>query len=176
MEDLCQQMALDRCQIMDVLDSDFIARLGLCNNCLPYVVPMFYAYETCGEDLVIYMCSCSRGQKIISMERDPNVMVQVERQVDPKTGGCMSCNCGCSSSYGRQKYGSGCDSSRPTWDSVMASGTAELIDDDREKEKICKKVLERASYMMGARQCDMMNSYTAIRIYVRKVTGRRFSI
>ncbi|MGN6179235.1 MAG: pyridoxamine 5'-phosphate oxidase family protein [Mucilaginibacter sp.] len=60
-----------------LLESHHIGRIGCCNNNMPYVVPVNYAYE----NGIIY-CHSGDGMKIRLMRNNPNICFQVDNIQD----------------------------------------------------------------------------------------------
>ena len=61
-------------ELEDVLKHGIICRLGLCDNNVPYIVPMNYGYS----DGSIYFHSAHSGKKIDLMRKNPNACFEIE--------------------------------------------------------------------------------------------------
>lgn len=106
----------DKEQIFSTVENCAFAHIGMADGNSPYVVAMNFGYERSGDALVLYFHSAHEGRKIDILKANPKVFVQME------------CDTGLKSADGTTpcKYSY-------RFRSVTASGTAEFIEDDKEK-------------------------------------------
>ena len=73
----------DFSEIEKIIESSLICRLGLCNNNIPYVVPLNFGYK----EKVLYFHSAPEGKKIEYIRKNNNVCFEIEGPVKvPVTG------------------------------------------------------------------------------------------
>ena len=113
-----ERQVTDPAEIKRILDTCQILHLGLTDGDQPYVVPMNYGYEFLGEGeeerLVLYIHGARQGYKLDLMKANPKVFVAMECSVQPFDGD-VACRFGTS------------------YESLMGSGTARIIEDPAEK-------------------------------------------
>jgi nitroimidazol reductase NimA-like FMN-containing flavoprotein (pyridoxamine 5'-phosphate oxidase superfamily) len=113
-----ERQVTDPAEIKRILDTCQILHLGLTDGDQPYVVPMNYGYEFLGEGeeerLVLYIHGARQGYKLDLMKTNPKVFVAMECSVQPFEGD-VACRFGTS------------------YESLMGSGTARIIEDPAEK-------------------------------------------
>ena len=107
----------DRNEIIDILDKCSYLHLGLCDGDEPYVVPMNYGY-TMDENgkLDFYLHGAVWGRKLDIMRKNPKIFAEMECDLQPFEGD-VACRYGLS------------------YRSLMARGTAILVEDPEEKMK-----------------------------------------
>ncbi|UCH13086.1 MAG: pyridoxamine 5'-phosphate oxidase family protein [Bacteroidales bacterium] len=64
-------------EIEKIIKSSLICRLGLCNDNVPYVVPLNFGYK----DKVLYFHSAAEGKKIEYIRKNNNVCFEIEGPV-----------------------------------------------------------------------------------------------
>ena len=105
----------DRDEILHILDESKIVHVGLVDEDEPYVIPMNYGYFM-EDGLTIYIHSATKGYKLDLIRKNPKVFLEMECDVVPIEGK-MAC-----------QYGM-------AYRSLMARGTAEIIEDVEEKKQ-----------------------------------------
>ncbi|TAH64928.1 MAG: pyridoxamine 5'-phosphate oxidase family protein [Anaerolineaceae bacterium] len=100
-------------EIESILKRANICRIGLCDDNIPYVVPMNYGYR----DNSLYLHSAKEGRKIDIIRENPNVCFEVETDTELVEGGDIACKWG-------MKF-----------ISVIGYGKARIIDDRNQKKK-----------------------------------------
>ena len=105
----------DRSEIRESLDKCSYLHLGLCDGDEPYVVPMNYGY-TMDENgrLTFYLHGAVWGRKLDIMRKNPKIFAEMECDIQPFEGD-IACRYGVS------------------YRSLMARGTAVILDDPEEK-------------------------------------------
>ncbi|MBI5248527.1 MAG: pyridoxamine 5'-phosphate oxidase family protein, partial [Desulfomonile tiedjei] len=77
-----KQEITDRAILESILDKAEVCRLGLCEDGMPYVVPICFGYE----DNCIYVHSAGEGRKIDIIKRNNNVCFEAEADVEVIAG------------------------------------------------------------------------------------------
>lgn len=101
-------------EILSILDKGKVLHLGLVDGDEPYVVPMNYGYIMEGEKLTVYLHGAKQGRKLDIMKVNPKVFFEIDCDIVPFEGK-TACNYGI------------------TYASVMARGTAVIVEDTEEK-------------------------------------------
>ena len=65
----------DRALISGMLDMAEILHIAVKNEPFPYIVPVNFGYEWCGDELVFYFHSAKTGMKLSLLRADPRVAV-----------------------------------------------------------------------------------------------------
>lgn len=71
---------LNLIQILDVLRPGGVARLGLCQDGQPYVVPLAFQLEARGAQLILHLASPAAGRKMDILRRNARVCLEIEQQ------------------------------------------------------------------------------------------------
>lgn len=109
-----ERQVTDINEIIKILDKSKVLHLGLVDGDEPYVVPMNYGYEFVDGKLVVYLHGARRGRKLDVIRKNPKVFFELECDIVPFEGE-VAC-----------KYGI-------TYASVMARGTAQIVEDPETK-------------------------------------------
>ncbi len=70
----------DKQEIYNILEKSKILRLAMCENELPYIVPLIFAFSQ--DDGVIFFHSSKKGKKIDLIKKNPRVSFQTEIDVE----------------------------------------------------------------------------------------------
>ena len=97
-------------EIIKILDSAKVLRLGLVDGDEAYVVPMNYGYTLENDKLTLWLHGAKRGRKLDLIRANPKVFFEMECGVQPFEGE-IAC-----------KYGI-------EYSSIMGRGKAEIIED-----------------------------------------------
>ena len=103
-----------------LLESQSVGRLAMDNNGQPYIVPLHYLYET-GK---IYFHSKKDGLKISCLIANPQVCFEVDEVISISSG-TIACNF------------------RTNYRSVLAFGTARILEDLAEKAAVTDRLVEK---------------------------------
>ena len=106
----------DKDWIFSTVENCSFAHIGMVDGNKPYVVAMNFGYERLGDTLILYFHSALEGRKIDILKANAQVFVQMECSAHLKIADGTT---PCKYSYRFQ--------------SVMASGTAEFIEDENDK-------------------------------------------
>ena len=69
-------------EIYHLLDKNVICRLGLCEENIPYIVPMYYYYCIENNDMYFYMTSKFTESDVNNIFKNKNVSIEVDSPVD----------------------------------------------------------------------------------------------
>ena len=72
----------DLARITRFLDEAIVCRLALCQDNIPYVVPMNYGYEFSGNTLTLYFHSAKEGKKIDMLKANPLAAFEIDLSLD----------------------------------------------------------------------------------------------
>ena len=145
----------DISEILEIIDKAKILHLGLFDSEFPYVVPLHYGYEYSDNTLVFYLHGAGEGYKLDLIRKDPRVCVQLDTEVTATSGEDVPCN-----------YGS-------DYASVIARGTAEILQDTDEKIKGLKLLMKNQTGRDFEFTDMMASSVAVIKITVSEFTAKR---
>lgn len=145
----------DRAEIIDILDRCSILHLGLVDGDEPYVVPMNYGY-TMDEDgkLAFYLHGATQGRKLDLMRKNPKVFLEMECDITPFEGD-VAC-----------RYGT-------AYKSLMARGTAVLLEDPQEKMEGLSLFMKTQTGKDFEFNEKLVKVVSVIRIDVTEYTAKR---
>jgi len=101
-------------QILAILDTAKVLRLGLAVNNEPYIVPMNYGYIMEDGKLTLYLHSGLKGKKLDMIRMNPRVFIELDCDLTPFESE-KPCQYGLS------------------YSSIMARGEAHIVEDVEEK-------------------------------------------
>lgn len=110
-------------EIRQVLETCKVCRLGLVDDGSPYIVPMNVGYDYDGEKLVLYFHCAKEGRKLKMLRENNQVAFEMDREIGLTEG-----NMPCQYSY--------------RYVSIIGSGRAELIENEKEKAGALAKIME----------------------------------
>ena len=142
----------DESQIRSILDTAQVLHLGLAVDNEPYVVPMNYGY--CYEDgkLVLYLHSAVRGKKLDMIRENPRVFFEIDCDRMPFEGK-LPC-----------QYGM-------VYSSIMARGTATIIEDVEEKKQAMTMLMKTQTEKDFTFEDRLVSIVSVIRIDVSEYTA-----
>lgn len=141
----------DQKEIEDIITRSDICRIALCNDGKPYMVPMNFGYK----DRVLYLHSAHDGEKMDIIKKNPNVCfeMEVDTILVPGPIGC--------------KW-------TMHYKSVIGSGVAEIIKDEKEKAEaldiIMKQYAGDEKFEFLPKVLEMM---CIIKVPVDEMTGKK---
>jgi len=140
----------DEHEIHDVLVTNHICRIAMCDGKTPYLVPVDYGYdESC-----IYFHSAGAGRKIDVLAQNDNVCFEITDSISMVESEIA---CGFSTSYR----------------SVIGFGTASILTEEAEKRRglmtIMRQHTGRSPWEIPA---DRLNGVTVLKIDIDSVTGK----
>ncbi|MBE6922718.1 MAG: pyridoxamine 5'-phosphate oxidase family protein [Ruminococcaceae bacterium] len=104
----------DQQQILAILDTAKVLRLGLAVDNEPYIVPMNYGYIMEDGKLTLYLHSGLKGKKLDMIRMNPRAFIELDCDLTPFEGE-KPCQYGLS------------------YSSIMARGEAHIVEDVEEK-------------------------------------------
>lgn len=145
----------DLIEILKIIDAAKILHLGMMEQEYPYVVPMHFGYEYAGNQLVFYLHCAKEGHKLDVMQENPHVCVELETNVELVSGGDVPC-----------KYGA-------SFASVFGRGKAELVENEQEKIKGLKLLMQNQTQRAFEINEEMAATVAVIKVTVDKFTAKR---
>ena len=141
----------DKSEIWALMEEALVCRIGLCDDGIPYVVPMNFGL---GENCLFLHCA-NEGRKLDILRQNDRVCFEMDLLREIKQGPEA---CGWSARY----------------ESVVGFGKAIFVDDPAEK----RFALDRIMSHYGANgPCaypdDILAKTTVIRIEIERLTGKR---
>ena len=119
----------------------------------PEIVPMYYAYQICGNNVSIIFLSQDLGEKINNMATNPNVSIEIDRVVNVP-------------------FGNGCGNQLQT---VVLDGTAYILQDPNLMNTMMNMIPGMANMKMAnGCGCGMQN-FTIVRVDINQMTGRGYN-
>jgi nitroimidazol reductase NimA-like FMN-containing flavoprotein (pyridoxamine 5'-phosphate oxidase superfamily) len=146
-----EQRISDREALEGILSKANVLRIGLCDNNVPYVVPVSFGYE----ENCIYIHSSPVGKKIDMIRRNNIVCFQTEIGVELVS---KETPCECAVQYR----------------SLIGYGKAHLIEDVLEKTKALNTIMEHY-HGKGSWEYreSLMNRTAVIKIEIDSMEGKR---
>ena len=139
----------DLTEILKIIDAAKILHLGMMEKEYPYVVPMHFGYEYAGSQLVFYLHGAKEGHKLDVMQENPHVCVELV------SGGDVPC-----------KYGA-------FFASVVGRGKAELVENEQEKIKGLKLLMQNQTQRAFEINEEMAATVAVIKVTADKFTAKR---
>ncbi len=140
-------------EIVKILDKAKIAHIGLVDDGMPYVVPMNYGYTLIDGKLTLYLHGATEGRKIDIIRKKPDVFAEIDCDIEAFEGD-IAC-----------RYGI-------TYSSIMAEGTAHILDDIDEKREGLKALMKTQTGKDFEFTDKMVNVVSVIRIDVKEFTAK----
>ena len=140
-------------QILAILDTAKVVRLGLAVDNEPYVVPMNYGYVMEDGKLTMYLHSAVRGKKLDMVQANPKVFFEMDCDLKPFEGN-LPCQYGLS------------------YSSIMGRGTACLVEDVEEKKKAMSILMKTQTGKDFSFEDRLVSIVTVIRVDVAEYTAK----
>lgn len=140
----------DRAEIEDILNRAVVCHLGLCDNGIPYVVPVNYGYA----DGCLYIHSAKEGRKIDILRNNSNVSFTIYTDENLFRSE-MACNW-------TMKYSS-----------VMGTGRASLIEGRTEKEAALRCIMQHYTETNLDFNPAKVDKVVIIKIEIDTLTGKK---
>lgn len=138
--------------IYDILSRCDTIILGLNSDIAPYVLPMTFGCSIKNDHITIYFHSAMGGRKWDILNKDPNVCVEAHLyyKTVEENGGITA------------KY-----------ESVIGTGTAELIKDNEEKITAFKYILEHYKHSgFPVESCKGLSNCAVFKVVLSEVSGK----
>ena len=140
----------DPSAIRAIMEEALVCRIGLCDEGMPYVVPMNFGL---GENCLFLHCA-TEGQKLDILRRNDRVCFEMDLLREIKEGPAA---CGWSARY----------------ESVIGFGKAIFVDDPAEKRFALDRIMNHYSTIGPcAYPDDILAKTTVIRIEIERLTGK----
>lgn len=140
--------------ILEIVGRAKILHLGLFDGEFPYIVPMHFGYEFNDGRFVFFLHSAKEGHKLDLIKDNPNVCIEMECDVNLISGGEVPC-----------KYGS-------EYASVIGRGHAELVEDEEEKIKGLKLLMENQTGRCFEIDGKMAESVEVIKVVISDLSAK----
>jgi nitroimidazol reductase NimA-like FMN-containing flavoprotein (pyridoxamine 5'-phosphate oxidase superfamily) len=144
-----KEKTTDRETIDAIIGRASVCRIGLCDEGLPYIVPVCFGYA--GDTL--YLHSALRGRKLDILGR--NSAACFEFDVDVETVPAKSA-CGWSMRYR----------------SVVGFGDASLVEDLEEKRKALDIIVAQYGGQPGEYSASMLEKTAVVKITIQRMTAK----
>lgn len=134
-------------KIEEIMKKAIVCRLAMCENNIPYIVPVCFGYE----DNFLYIHSASKGKKINILKKNPNVCIEIdiEKELFPDEIACK-------------------------WDirysSLIGFGKASFVEDDEEKIKALNIIMKHYSNKHFEFKEEEVKKVTIIKVKIEKMT------
>jgi len=140
----------DRAEIDEIIRSTRIMHLALADNNIPFLVPLFYAYD--GTSL--YFHSASKGSKIEILKKNNNVCFEISIE------------------QGIIEADSACDF-EAKHRTVIGFGKATFVQDDAEKIRVLDQIVSRFTDRKFEYPKANLACATVIRIDIESLKGKK---
>lgn len=141
--------------ITKIIDECKVLSLGLCENNMPYVVPMNFGYEAEGDTITIYLHCSKIGKKLDIIRANPNVCIEMNTEHELISG-----EKGCDFGF---KFAS-----------VIGFGKAEFITDFDEKIHGFRLLMKHQANLPEIELDErIVNATEGIKVTLEKYTGKR---
>lgn len=138
----------------EILNKAIICRLALCDDGVPYIVPLNFGYS----DGYLHFHSATEGRKLEILKKSPRICFEIETDTEPDPGGTP---CAWSMRYR----------------TIIGYGVAEFVDDPGEKlaslNQIVKKFLGKDGFRFTV---ESMAKIVVFRVKITEMTGKQSRI
>jgi len=143
----------DRAEMNEILASSKVMYLGLADQNIPFVVPVFFAYD----GTAIYFHSASAGSKIEILKRNPKVcfVVSIDQGVIESDKACDF------------------EAKHRT---VIGVGSAHFVEDVSAKIKILDKIVALFTNMQFEYPKNNLRATTVVRIDIESIKGKKHGL
>lgn len=136
-----------------ILEKAKVLHLGLVDGDEPYVVPMNYGHVFENGKLTLWLHGAKTGRKLEVMRKNPKVFISMECDIVPFEGE-VACK------YGISYY------------SLMAKGTAEIVEDVEEKKQALSALMKTQTKKDFEFNDRLTEVVSIIRIDVKEYTAK----
>ncbi len=148
-----ERLITDENIVKMILEKSKVLHLGLVDGDEPYVVPMNYGHTFEDGKLTFWLHGAKTGRKLDVMRKNPKVFVSMECDIAPFEGD-VAC-----------KYGI-------TYYSLMAKGTAEIVEDVEEKKQALSTLMKTQTQKDFEFTDKLAEVVGIIRIDVKEYTAK----
>lgn len=141
----------DQSVIESIIKKSKVMRLALCDGNQPYIIPLNFGYV----NSVFYFHSANEGKKLDIIQKNPLVCIEIDAEIGivPDPDG-KACNWGA------------------TFESIIASGKAEIVLDKQEKIKGLDLIMKQYSEDQFEYGDNALNGVTLVKIVISLMTGK----
>ncbi|AGN17041.1 pyridoxamine 5'-phosphate oxidase family protein [Methanobrevibacter sp. AbM4] len=135
--------------IIEIIGRATTVRLGINDKEYPYIVPLSFGYELDGEDIIIYFHGAKKGYKNDLMRKNNKVFVELDNFIEYQLG-----------------------NNDPTtiYQSVMAQGKVEIIEDFDTKVKALQLLLDHCNLGKLNKSEQYINATNVGKIKLENIT------
>ena len=141
-------------EIERILEKCRVLRIGLWDGKEIYLVPLNFAYEFQGENLILYIHSAKDGRKINVIRNHPNIGFETDWD-----GGVKESENACGTSY--------------RYESIIGTGRAEIIENPEEKQNGLAKLMQRYTGRKDTFFGAMAANVAVIKITAQTLAAKR---
>jgi len=141
---------IEKSEIEAVIQNSIVCRLGLCDNNIPYIVPLCFGYK----DNTIYVHGSLKGRKTDIIQKNHNVCFEFDINTEIVKGE-NACKWG-------MKY-----------KSVIGFGKALLLKETDDKQKALKIIMNQYSDSLFDFPEKSINRTAVIKIEIESMTGKQ---
>ncbi len=137
-------------EIETIIQKSLVCRVGLCDNDIPYIVPLCFGYK----DNTIYVHGSLKGRKIDILKKNQNICFEfdINSEVVKAENACE---------WG-MKY-----------KSVIGFGKAFFLEDKKEKQKALNIIMSQYSNKPFKFPEKVINGTSVIKIEIASMTGKQ---
>jgi len=139
----------DRKAIDGIIERCHVCHLAMCDDGQPYVIPLNFGYDGC----FLYFHAALEGRKIDIIERNNRVGFEFDILHDIVTAQ-RACDWGA-------KY-----------ESVVGSGTAEIVDDLDDKKEALKCIMRQYGSVLKDFSNEILKKTLIIRVQILEISGK----
>lgn len=77
--------------ILKIVDTAKVLRLGLFDGDFPYIVPMHYGYEFIDNTFTFFIHGAKEGHKLDLIRKNPNVCIELDCDIELVSGEDIAC-------------------------------------------------------------------------------------
>lgn len=140
----------DRTMIDSVIERAKVCHLGLCDDGIPYIVPMCFGYE----DNTLFLHCAKEGRKIDFLKKNSTVCFEFETDCEVKIGDKP-----CSFSM--------------RYRSVMGYGQASFVEDPEAKHKALEIIMRQYTQGQFSFPEEALGTIAIIKIRIAEITGKK---
>ena len=142
-------------EIIEIIQHCEIIHLGLTDQDGPYIVPLHFGFEICGESVCFYFHSAGEGRKVDILRTQPKVCFELDAPTKVQPGETV---CGWTADF----------------ESVMGTGFAVILEDVKDKTHGLSCIMRNYGYKgIPKFQPDMLEKTLVIKLTADSITGKR---
>jgi Predicted flavin-nucleotide-binding protein len=150
-----ERQVIDKNDIINIIDSCDVCRLGFMDGNIPYIVPMNFGYEIKNESLIFYFHSAREGKKIDCIKNNPSACFEMDSskkliQADTACGYTME------------------------YESIIGNGIIDFINNKTEKIKALDIIMKKYAKVLSFEYNDnMLEKVMIFKLTAENYTGKR---